>query len=387
MRMARDQKGGAPAEHTDFRRVLDMKDVDVVVVCTPDHWHAIPTILACQAGRDVFVEKPLSHNIREGRQMVDAARQHNRIVQMGTQQRSGAHFQEAVKIVQDGTLGRVTRVATWNHGNQSPHGFGNFPDSDPPPGLDWDLYLGPAPKVPFNPARFIWTFRWFWDYAGGMMTDWGVHHIDIVQWAMNVRAPRSVTAVGAKYHLRDNRDTPDTLEAIFEYPDFILTYSNRDLNRGTAARGYGIEFHGTDATMFLDRGGYEIIPESQGQMESPRPAYLAEIERFEIESARHDPASWTRPRRMRKGRTEMIVGEGSEQNLSHVRNFLDCVKSRRQPISDVDTGHASSSTAILGNIALRTGRTIVWDAEKEQVKDDAEANALLKRENREPWRF
>jgi predicted dehydrogenase len=174
---------------SDFRRVMDMKDVDVVIVATPDHWHAIATIAALDAGKDVYVEKPLAHNIHEGRKMVEAARRNKRVVQMGTQQRSGDHFKEAVQLVRDGKIGKVGRVHSWNHGNASPAGIGNPRDSAPPNGLDWDMYLGPAPKVPFNPNRFTWNFRWYWDYAGGMMTDWGVHLIDIVQWAMDVQAP------------------------------------------------------------------------------------------------------------------------------------------------------------------------------------------------------
>jgi predicted dehydrogenase len=301
---------------------------------------------------------------------------------MGTQQRSGPHFQEAVKLVRDGTIGKVTRVAAWNFGNQSPHGTGNQPDSAPPAGLDWDFYLGPAPRVPFNTNRFLWNFRWFWDYAGGMMTDWGVHLIDIVHWAMDVKAPLAVTAAGSKYAIQDNRDTPDTLEALYEYPGFLLTYSNRVLNaRGNSGHGYGIEFSGTDGTLFLDRSGYEIYPETAGVLQVPQPAHLREIELYEAEQRKE----WNRPRQVRKGRTGALAGEGSEQNLNHTRDFLDCVKSRQMPVSDAETGHRSTSACHLANVSLRTGRKIRWDAETETIEGDAEAAKLLTRESRAPW--
>ena len=228
------------------------------------------TVMACQAGKDVYVEKPTSVAIGEGRRMVEAARKYSRIVQVGTQQRSATHFQKAVELVRSGRLGQISMVRCWNVGNTAPEGIGNPPDSDPPADLDWDFWLGPAPKVPFNPNRFgvfpdVWSyFRYFWDYAGGMMTDWGVHLIDIVQWAMNVDAPQSVSTAGGKFALTDNRDTPDTILATYRYPGFIMTYENRSANgRQINAHGYGIEFYGTNGTLFVDRSGYDLAPEQQ----------------------------------------------------------------------------------------------------------------------------
>jgi len=374
---------GQPVQQlTDFRRVMDMKDVDVVIVATPDHWHALAGIAALEAGKDLYVEKPLAHNIYEGRKMVEAARRNKRIVQMGTQQRSGAHFQEAVKLVRDGKIGKVGRVHSWNHGNASPAGIGNPRDTAPPAGLDWDMYLGPAPKVPFNPNRFTGNFRWYWDYAGGMMTDWGVHLIDIVQWAMGVQAPKAVSASGGRFYLEDNRETPDTILAVYEYPGFVMTYENRSGNGYVPdGRGYGILFYGTDATLFVDRAGYEIIPETGGQDSDPVPAYLREMK-----EAQSTVQPWERPRRMRPGRTIYARGEGSDQNLAHTRNFLDCLKTRNRPNSDVEIGHASTTAAHLGNVAFRSGRKIQWDAKKEQVIGDAAANAFVTREYRGPWK-
>lgn len=347
--------------YTDFRRIIERDDIDAVVVATPDHWHALPTILACQSGKDVYVEKPLSHTIEEGRKMVEAARRNDRIVQVGTQQRASRHFQEAVEIVQNGMLGSVSFVRTWNTSNAYPDGIGSPSNAEPPPGLDWDFWLGPAPEQPFNINRFgvvldenrdytRWaSWRWFWDHGGGMMTDWGVHWLDIVQWAMEVNAPRSVAGMGKKFHLQDNRETPDTLQVMYQYPTFTCVYENRMLNdRGVDGHGGGIIFYGTDGTMYLSRAGFEIEPQPGSGLEAMR-----------------------------------VDDHGAA--ISHRRDFLDSVKSRDTPRSDVEIGHRSSSTAMLGNVAFHTGRTVHWDGETERVKDDPEANRLVMANYRAPW--
>jgi len=343
----------------DFREVVERRDIDAVIVATPDHWHALTTITACQAGKDVYVEKPLSLTIDEGKRMVMAARHFNRVVQVGTQQRSAPHFAQAAEIVRAGRIGAVTRVHTWNVGNSTPNGIGNPPDTDPPAGLDWDLYLGPAPRVPFNKNRFLFEFRWFWDYSGGMMTDWGVHLIDIVHWAMGIDAPSAVSAAGGKYVIKDNRETPDTLMALFEYPGFVLTYENRILNgRPHDGRGYGIMFYGTDATLFVDRSGFEIFPEEMNK-----------------EGMVVDRISGAKSRRIREERS----------HFDHVRNFLDCIKSRKAPVSDVEIGHRSTTAPHLANIALRTGRKIRWDGKRQEIIGDAESSKWLSRAYRAPW--
>ncbi len=365
--------------YKDFRKLLEDKNIDAVIIATPDHWHALPMIMACQAGKDVYIEKPVSLSIVEGRRMVEAARKHKRVVQVGTQQRSARHFQSAVEFVKSGKLGKITRVHTWNYDGEFPKGIGNPPDENPPEGLDWDFYLGPAPKVPYNKNRHLENFRWFWDYSGGKMTDWGVHLIDIVHWAMNVDAPTAVSASGGKYVIQDNRETPDTLLATFEYHpeqtgaekngaeqsgDFVLTYENRTLNsRGQDARwGYGIMFYGTDGTMFVDRGGFEIFPEMEGR------------KRDDLFTARLTPA-------------RMSVQRGDPSHFQHVRNFIECVKSREHPISDIEIGHRSTSAPHLANIALRTGHKIKWDGQNEKIIGDAEASKWLQREYRAPWKL
>jgi predicted dehydrogenase len=254
-------------------------------------------------------------------------------------------------------------VKCWNYSNEYPDGIGNPPNSNPPADLDWDMWLGPAPKVPYNKNRWIqeggWaSFRYFWDYAGGWLTDWGVHLIDIVQWAMNVDAPMAVSANGGKFYLKDNRDTPDTLEAVFEYPNFICTYSNTLLNaNGIDGYGYGIQFYGTNGTLYLNRDGYKVIPQ------------VKRVKDKKIELM------------------EAMESKGSEQHKAHVRNFIDCVKSRKMPISDIENCHRSSSATFLGNIAYLTKQRIEWDAKNEKITNSVEANKLLKREYRAPWKL
>jgi predicted dehydrogenase len=362
---AKEWAGAGCRAHRDFREVLDRQDVDAVLVATPDHWHAIPAVLACRAGKDVYVEKPLAHNVREGRAIVEAAKQHKRVVQVGTQHRSAEHYREAAKLVQGGEVGKVHLVRMWNYMNRYPDGIGKAADSDPPAGLDWDLYLGPAPKVPFNKNRFLGTFRWFWDYAGGLMTDWGTHRIDSMHQIMGVDAPLTVAAAGGRFELKDGAETPDVLQVTYEYPGFVLSYECCMLNahgtggrtpgkeyyraKGKDDRPHGEAFYGTDGTLFSDRIGYEVFPEPV-----PRKA------------KRKDVAA--------KDATDL-----------HTANFIDCVRSRKKPNADVETRHRSTTAAHLGNIAYRTGRKLRWDAAKEEFVGDREANALLGRQARKPW--
>ncbi len=356
---------GKAKTYKDFRELLDRKDIDAVIIATPDHWHALHTVLACQTGKDVYVEKPISTTVEEGKRMVEAARKYNRVVQVGTWQRSGTHFQKAVQLVQDGFIGKISFVRTWNYSNEYPEGIGNPKDSDPPADLDWEMWLGPAPKVPFNLNRFgvgdRWsTFRYFWDYAGGYMTDWGVHLLDIVQWAMKVDGPRATTACGGKFYIQDNAETPDTLQVTYEYPGFICAYENR-WNSGNSLSGhdYGIEFNGTDGTLFLDREGLQVHPERK------------EFEKKEV------------------GRTpSMEMKEANDALFDHVRNFLDCVKSRQRPASEIEIAHRSTSTCLLGNVSYRSKERIVWDVTNQRLTQGGpEARKLLSRDYRSPWKL
>ena len=362
---ARIQKARShrPTTSRDYHAMLDGKDIDAVVIATPDHWHALPAIEAVLAGKDVYVEKPIGHNVAEGQAMIRAARKTGKIMAVGTQQRSAPHFQKAVEIVRSGRLGKVFWVQTWNFENISPVGMGRPSDTDAPSNVDYDRWLGPAPSRAFNPNRYHLLFRWFFDYAGGMMSDWGVHLNDIVLWALDAKAPRSVTASGGIFTSDDNRDTPDTLQVVFDFPGCTLTYSMRKGN-GLPLNGhdYGILFCGTDGSLFLDRRGFEITPEKV-------------VLPYGIKLAQGD-----RPLRKIDLQSEKV--DGSDGNAPHIDNFLECLASRQKPICDIEVGHHSTNTCHLGNIAYKLGRKLDWDEATETFKDDREANALLTREPR-----
>jgi len=217
--------------HRDFRRMLEDKQIDAVVVSTPDHWHALPSMLACAAGKDVYVEKPLTLFVREGRWMADVAARHKRVVQVGTQQRSGPHYQRVREYLQAGKLGTLSSVRMQSYRNIMP-GYGRPADCAPPADLDWEMWLGPSPEQAYNPNRAIYHFRWFWDYSGGQMTNLGAHEIDILHWCLDLKGPVAVTSAGGLFSLQDNGETPDTQDAIFEYPGFTATWSHREAARG-----------------------------------------------------------------------------------------------------------------------------------------------------------
>jgi len=346
--------GTNPKQFSDFRQVLDMKDLDVVFIVTPDHWHAIPTIQAVQAGKDIYVEKPLGHNVHEGRVILDLVRKSDRIVQIGTQQRSHPHWINAVKRIKDGELGQVTTVNAWNAWNRKEMGgdMGKPADSEPPPGVDYDMWLGPAAKRPFNRARFHFYFYFWWDYAGGMVSDWAVHLFDIVMWALGYNI-KSVAASGGIYALKDLRETPDTAAAVFDCGNYVMTYSLRHANgwRPHGDMDHGLEFIGTEGILQINRNGFQMYHEADRA--SRKPYY-----------------------------TEDRVGDFIEL---HHRNFFACVRSRKQPAADAEVGHINAIPGHLANIAYRVGRTIRWDAEKETIPGDPQAAALLTREYRTPW--
>jgi predicted dehydrogenase len=367
---------------SDFRRVLDLKEVDAVHIATPDHWHAILTVMACAAGKDVYVEKPLAHNIREGRAMVAAARRHNRIVQTGMQHRSAPHYREVQRIVQSGELGEVRFVRVWNYSNLTPYGIGRAPDSPAPDGLDWDLYLGPAPQVPFNKARFLRTFRWFWDYAGGSITDFGTHRFDTVHQVMGVEAPINISASGGRYSMKDAGEMPDVMQATFQYEGFVLSYEACNLNahgaggrtpglnyygmRGADDRPNGEAYYGTNGTLIADRIGFEIYPERKP---------LARRDGAQDQKTPTAEFRMAARRMQSKDATDL-----------HVANFIECVRSRKPPVAEVEIGHRSTTVAHLGNIAFKTGKRLMWDAAKEAfIGDEKEASTLLGRQARKPW--
>jgi predicted dehydrogenase len=306
--------GGQAKSYRDFRKLLDDKDIQAIVVSTPDHWHALMTIMACAAGKDVYVEKPLTLFIREGRWMVEAARRYKRVVQVGTQQRSGKHYQKAVEMLRAGYIGKVVSARMGSFRNIMP-GFGAPTDTTPPNDLDYDMWLGPAPKRPYNPKRSLYHFRWFWDYSGGQMTNLGAHEIDVVQWAMQVKGPAAVYSTGGRFALEDNGETPDTQDALFEYPGFTSLFSCREASLGH--RGEGIlDFYGTKGSLSIERGGFEVHPDMKIDPANAIPVFTGHPAGGPKRSSA-PPEPWIQPYKM--------AGSSQEQFDLHARNFLDCV--------------------------------------------------------------
>lgn len=346
----------------DFRRILDRNDVDAVIVATPDHWHALITTMACQSGKDVYVEKPLSTSIHEGRVMVNVARRYERVVQMGTQQRSAPHYADAVEFVRSGQLGRIRLVRAWAYLDWKSN-VPVVPDCDPPEQLDYEMWLGPAPERPYNKYSVIFNFRWFWDYSGGLMTDWGAHMIDVANWAMGVKAPVAASSMGGRFGYPNGAmQTPDTQQVLWEFPDFGMVWEHAvGLGRGPEAREHGVEFHGNNGVLVVDRGGWEVYPETRRSAGEPREYNMAGIPRQDA--------------------------GGVNYHVTHVRNFLDCMRTRKRPTSDVEIGHNSMIACHLGNIAYRLRRRVTWDAEAERISGDEEAQSLVGRKYRAPWRL
>jgi predicted dehydrogenase len=340
---ATDAHGKAPRWESDFRRILDDRTIDAVVIATPDHWHAPMTILACQAGKDVYVEKPVSHNVREGQQMVAAARRSGRVVQSGLQQRSGTHFQSAVDFVRSGKLGAVHLAKAWTVHRRKP--IGRKRDSVPPDGVDYDLWLGPAPLRAFNANRFHYNWHWFWDYGTGELGNWGTHMLDVARWGLGVGLPTRISASGGRFHFDDDQETPDTLVVQYAYPRATIVWEHRLWStHGVEGRSAAAAFYGEAGTLVVDRGGWKV----------------------------YDLA-------------ETIASDSSEQPIAHLRNFIDCIKSRSRPAADIETGHISSALCHLGNIAYRVGREVTFYPEVATFGTDREASLLLSREYRSPW--
>jgi predicted dehydrogenase len=343
----------------DFRDILADRSIDAVCIATPDHWHAYMMVEACKAGKDVYVEKPACVYVGEGVKMVQAARKYNRVVQGGTMQRSGGFFQKAREIVKSGDLGEITFCRTFQAGMAKKEGIGNPPDGAPvPAGLDWDMWLGPAPARPFNANRWgvqgdrFPTFRQFWDYAGGAMTDWGVHLLDILQFAFDEVMPQSISAQGGKFYVEDNTETPDTMFAIFRYPSFVGSYESRTASPFKMyEETYGTAFHGTKATLLVNRGGYTVFPNAK---DAP-----PIVEKSKELAPMNDP---------------------------HWRNFLACIRSRQKPISDIETCVRSSATCILANLALRNSMTLDWDDRAFTVKQES-VKPQLQEHYRAPWKL
>ena len=331
-----------PRVERDVRRVLEDKDVTALSIAAPDHWHALATIWACQAGKHVYVEKPVSHNLIEGRRMVEAARKYNRVVQAGMQRRSAAHFASARELIRSGTLGKVPYVQTWIAGHRK--SIGRKADASVPSGVDYDLWLGPAPERPFNPNRFHYNWHWNWDYGSGEIGNNGIHVLDMARFLLDLDAPLRITSGGGKYFYDDDQQTPDTLVTTFDFPHTNLTWEHR-IWSPTNLEGdpASITIFGEKGTLVFDRQGWHV----------------------------------------RDG--EKASDKYAEMDGPHFRNFLDCVKDGKHPNADIEEGHKSTRLCHLGNLALRVGRVLHFDAETETVRHDPEANKLLGRTYRKPF--
>jgi predicted dehydrogenase len=347
-------RGKKPANlYKDWRKLIDNKDINVVIVGTPDHWHCLQMISACDAGKDVYCEKPIGRTIEECNLMVSAAKRNKTVVQVGQWQRSDPHWQDAVNFIQSGKLGKIRLVRVFSYQGWCPS-IPVLPDEPVPQGVDYDMWLGPAAKRPFNRNRFHFTFRWFWDYAGGLMTDWGVHLLDYALYGMNVTTPKSVMAMGGKYgYPTDACETPDSLQTIYEFDGFNVMWDHAiGINDGAYGRNHGLGFVGENGTLVVDRDGWEVIPEDVNG-------------------------------KLRMEAVPLAKGTGKGLN-KHVTNFLECMNKRNPNTNaSVEIGAHIAKFSALGNIAYRTGKKLIWDGTK--FTNDTEANNFLIPSYREPW--
>jgi predicted dehydrogenase len=338
-----DAQTKTPRWEADFRRILDDETIDAVVIATPDHWHALMAIMACQAGKDVYVEQPVSHTIEEGTLLLSAARKYERVVQSGLQQRSGAHFQSAIETVQSGQLGHVRLAKAWVSNARKP--LPKRRDEAVPQGVNYDLWLGPASEQAFNSNRFHYHWHWFWDFGTGELGNWGVHLLDIARWGLKLDLPSRVCASGGQYVFQGQQETPDTLMVQFDYPEHTISWEHRLWsNHGNEGRGSGVSFHGEKGTLVVDRSGWKVYDSK-----------------------------------------EPLTSDTSDQLGAHLENFIDCIRTRQRPNADIEIGHTSTTMCHLGNIAFRVGHEIRFDQQAQQFVDDPDADALLSKSYRDPW--
>ncbi len=344
-------QGHKPEKFHDFRKLLERKDLDAVMVGTPDHWHALPFIHACHAGKDVFVEKPLSYSIGEGRAMVTAARRHNRITQMGNHiHNDRPTYRRVVEVIQSGALGKIHRLDCSLTTGAT--GIGRAPDAAPPPELDYEFWLGPAPRRPYNPLRSHFNYRYFWDYSGGALIDFWCHYTDVACWALDLKAPTSISASGGRWGVDDAGETPDTLEVVCDYPGLILTWTlNPNGRPGFDAMGSSVIFEGSAATLVTNYNRYEVYVKGKKEENFQPPA----------QTIANSPG--------------------------HIREFLDATKSRQRTTCDVEYGHRLTKGGLLANIAYRTGERLHWDDAQERFTGRTQANRFVTRQYRKPWKL
>ncbi len=351
--------GKKPMTFSDHREMLKLKDLHAVMIGSPDHWHCLHMTDACAAGKDVYVEKPISLTVEEADLMVKSVRKHKSVVQVGQWQRSDRHWADALKELKSGTIGKIRQVKAWADVNYG-RNFHVVPDTPAPAGVDYDRWLGPAPSRPFNKNRFHGTFRYFWDYAGGLMTDWGVHMLDMVLAGMDATEPLSVMATGGKLAFPDDAaETPDTLTTVYDFGHFSLVWE-QFMAMGTSpylddVSEPGVAFIGEKGIIAINRASWKLLPlQDNGKyLVNPIP-----------------------PRR--------AYDSGLD---NHTRNWLECIRERKDPACTIETGKNAAVVAQLGNIAYRTGRKLYWDAARRAFVNDDEANRLLRYSYRAPWKL
>ena len=347
-------QGKAPLLYKDYRKLMENKDIQAVIIGTPDHWHCLPFVAACEAGKDIYVEKPLANSIGECEIMVNAARKYNRVVQVGQQQRSGVHWKQAMDFMNAGQIGQLRKVNIWSNFN---YGVGQpkAPDEAPPATVDFDTWLGPAPKRSFNKNRFHGSWRMFWDYGGGLMTDWGVHLIDMALWVKGItEPPLAVSASGGNFAFPERaHETFDTMSVSYQLKDYTINWEHAaGLQSGPYGRAYGLAFIGNNATLVIDREGWELFPE-------------LEDGRYKVAAVPKQP--------------------GRESHEPHMKNFIECIKSRKDPVCTIENGRLVAMYAHMANIALRTNSRLEWNAAAKNFGNNAAANALITPVYRKPW--
>jgi predicted dehydrogenase len=371
--------------YSDFRKMYEDKSIDGVVVSTPDHWHALLTIMACAAGKDVYVEKPLTVFIDEGKWMIQAMNKYKRVVVVGTQRNHNPGHQTAKKIFESGALGKIQMVKLGAGGRNVYPGFGRTPISDPPAGLDYDLWLGPAPKRQFQAHRGLYHFRWFWDYSGGQLTNLGAHSIAAFLLVTGAKGPTKVVSFGGRGALEDDGETPDLQECLYQFPNFLLTVGVREANGYRESAGSVIL--GTKGNLLL--GSNQVVPEMRRDPVNAIPRFVGHPTGGPVYTdAQPQPWIEAQPGTGGRGPGGGGGGESLEDQMfnANKRDWIECIKSRKQPFCNLEMGHRTAIICNLGNMSLRLGgRTLQWDPDKEVIVGDKEAAAMCTKQYRAPW--
>lgn len=362
-----EQLGSKVQRYSDFRQMLEQKDIDGVCIATPDHWHAIQAIRAMEAGKDVYVEKPLTITLREGRAMVEAQKRTGRVCAVGLNRRGSSIFQALSREVPGGLIGKVTTARAFRISNMFPDGIGRMQPEAPPAGLDWDMWLGPRAYRDYQYNIAPYNFRWWSEYSS-QMGNWGVHYMDVIRWLIGEKAPVAITAHGGNYAVDDDRDIPDTMEVLFEFEKGTLVqFSIHEASSGGGIQGAEIELNGSKGTLLASQDGYRVIPATPGQFQT-WDRLVGDIQ-VDLEGE--------------QTHGDLQIREDSTANL--VNDFIECIQTGREPLCTLEDGHRSTSFAHLANISLAMNMRLEWDPVNERITNSEQANEHLQYQYREPW--